>query len=112
MLGFEVRKFRTLLKEIGIGYFKTADSKLQGLRIYFFEPCCCFLLLQCGKRFSLRIVVITLTSEPILFLTLIEKVVVHKARASEVLCQQFCLFPIRVQSELVCSVNLDRKSVV
>jgi len=24
-----------------------------------------------------------------------------------VLCQQFCLFPIRVQPELVCSVNLS-----
>ena len=107
VLGFEVRKFRTLLKEIGIGYFKTADSKLQGLRIYFFEPCSRFLLLQCGKRLSLCVIIIAFTSEPILFLTLIEKVVVHKARTSEVLCQQFGLFPIRVQSELVCPVNLS-----
>ena len=110
VLGFEVRKFRTLLKEIGIGYFKTADSKLQGLRIYFFKPCCCSLLLQCGKRFSLRILVIALTSEPILLLTLIEKVVVHKARTSEVPCHQFGLFPARVQSELECSVYLSHSS--
>ncbi len=45
--------------------------------------------------------------EFILFFTLIEKVIVHKARTSEVLCQQFGLFPVRVQSELVCSVYLS-----
>ena len=45
-LGFEVRKLRPLLKEIGIGYFEASDCELQGLRIYFFKPCCCFLLLQ------------------------------------------------------------------
>ena len=107
VLGFEVREFCTLLKEIGIGYFKTADSKLQGLGIYFFYPRCRFLLLQGSESLCLRIIVIALACKPILFLTLIEKVVVHKARTSEVLCQQFCLFPIRVQPELVCSVNLS-----
>ena len=40
VLGFEVRKLRTLLKEIGIGYFKTADSELQSLGIDIFKSCC------------------------------------------------------------------------
>lgn len=110
VLRFEVRKLRPLLKEIGIGYFKTADSELQGLRIYFFKPCGCFLLFQCGKRFSLCIVIIALTSEPILFLTLIEKVVVHKPSATEMPCQQIGLHLVRVQSELVCSINLSHSA--
>ena len=107
VLGFEVRELRTLLKEICIGYFKAADSELQSLRINLFEPCCCFLLLQYGKRFRLRIVVITLACKPILLLALIEKVVVHKPSATEMPCQQLGLLPIRVQSELVCSINLS-----
>lgn len=106
-LGFEVRKLRPLLKEIGIGYFEASDCELQGLRIYFFKPCCCFLLLQCGKRFSLRIVVITFTCEPILLFALIEKVVVHKPSTTEMPCQQIGLRLVRVQSELVCSINLS-----
>lgn len=107
MLRFEVRKLRTLLKEIGIGYFETADSKLQGLRIDIFEPCCCFLPFQCGKRLCLCIVVVTLASKPILLFTLIEKIVIHKARTTEVLCQQFGLFPTRVQPELICLIYLS-----
>lgn len=107
VLGFEVRELRTLLKEIGIGYFKAADSELQSLGIDIFKPCCCFLLLQYGKRFRLRIVVITLACKPILLLALIEKVVVHKPSASEVPCQQLGLLLVRVQSKLVCSVYLS-----
>lgn len=107
VLGFEVRKLRALLKEIGIGYFKVADSELQSLGIDIFKSCCCFLLLQCGKCFSLRIVVITLTGELILFLALTEKVVVHKPSATEMPCQQICLHRVRVQSELVCPINLS-----
>ena len=110
VLGFEVRELRTLLKEIGIGYFKAADSELQSLGIDIFKPCCCFMLLQCGKRFSLRIVVIALTGEPILFLALIEKVVVHKPSATEMPCQQIGLHLVRVQSELVCSINLSHSA--
>ena len=110
VLGFEVRELRALLKEIGIGYFKAADSELQSLGIDISKPCCCFLLLQCGKRFSLRIVVIALTSEPILFLALIEKVVVHKPSATEMPCQQIGLNLVRVQSELVCSINLSHSA--
>ena len=110
VLGFEVRELRTLLKEIGIGYFKAADSELQSLGIGIFKPCCCFLLLQCGKRFSLRIVVIALTGKPILFLALIEKVVVHKPSATEMPCQQIGLHLVRVQSELVCSINLSHSA--
>ena len=109
-LGFEVRKLRPLLKEIGIGYFEASDCELQGLRIYFFKPCCCFLLLQCGKRFSLRIVVITLTSEPILFFALIEKVIVYKPSTTEMPCQQIGLHLVRVQSGLVCSINLSHSA--
>ena len=109
-LGFEVRKLRPLLKEIGIGYFEASDCELQGLRIYFFKPCCCFLLLQCGKRFSLRIVVITLTSEPILFFALIEKVIVYKPSTTEMPFQQIGLRLVRVQSELVCSINLSHSA--
>lgn len=109
-LGFEVRKLRPLLKEIGIGYFEASDCELQGLRIYFFKPYCCFLLLQCGKRFSLRIVVITLTSEPILFFALIEKVIVYKPSTTEMPCQQIGLRLVRVQSELVCSINLSHSA--
>ena len=109
-LGFEVRKLRPLLKEIGIGYFEASDCELQGLRIYFFKPCCCFLLLQCGKRFSLRIVVITLTSEPILFFALIEKVIVYKPSTTEMPFQQIGLRLVRVQSELVCSSNLSHST--
>ena len=107
MLGFEVREFCTLLKEIGIGYFETSDSKLQGLRIYFFKPCGCFLLLQCCKSFSLCVIIIAFTSKPILFFTLIEKVIVHKPGATEMSCQQIGLCLVRVQSELVCSINLS-----
>ena len=109
-LGFEVRKLRPLLKEIGIGYFEASDCELQGLRIYFFKPCCCFMLLQCGKRFSLRIVVITLTSESILFFALIEKVIVYKPSTTEMPCQQIGLRLVRVQSELVCSINLSHSA--
>lgn len=107
VLGFEVRELRTLLKEISIGYFKAANSELQSLGIDISKPCCCFLLLQCGKRFSLRIIVIALTSKPILFLALIEKVVVHKPSATEMPCQQIGLNLVRVQSEFVCSINLS-----
>ena len=107
VLGFEVRKLRPLLKEIGIGYFKAADSELQGLRIYFFKPCVCFLLLQCGKSLSLRVIIIALTSEPILLFALVEKVIVHKPSTTEMPCQQIDLRLVRVQSELVCSVNLS-----
>lgn len=110
VLGFEVRKLRPLLKEIGIGYFEASDCELQGLRIYFFKPCCCLLLLQCGKRFSLRIVVITLTSEPILLSALIEKVIVYKPSTTEMPCQQIGLCLVRVQSELVCSINLSHSA--
>lgn len=110
VLGFEVRELCTLLKEIGIGYFETTDSKLQGLGIYFFEPRCLFLLLQGSESLCLRIIVIALACKPILFLTLIEKVIVHKTGTTEVPCQQFCLFPIWVQPELVCSVNLSHSS--
>ena len=104
VLGFEVRKLRALLKEIGIGYFKAADSELQSLGIDISKPCCCFLLLQCCKRFSLRIVVIALTCEHTLFLALTEKVVVHKPSATEMPCQQIGLRLVRVQSELVCTI--------
>ena len=107
VLGFEVRELRALLKEIGIGYLKATDSELQSLGIDISKPCCCFLLLQCSKRFSLRIVVIAFTCEPILFLALIEKVVVHKPSATEMPCQQIGLNLVRVQSELVCSINLS-----
>ena len=107
VLRFEVRKLRPLLKEIGIGYFKTADSELQSLGIYFFKPCGCFLLLQCGKSLGLCVIIIAFTSEPILFLTLIEKVVVHKPSAAEMSCQQIGLHLSRVQSELVCSINFS-----
>lgn len=110
VLGFELRKLRALLKEIGIGCLKAADSELQSLGIDIFKPCCCFLLLQCGKRFSLRIVVIALTGELILFLALTEKVVVHKPSATEMPCQQIGLRLVRVQSELVCSVNLSHSA--
>lgn len=106
-LGLEIGKPCALLKEIGIGYFKAADSELQSLGIDISKPCCCFPLLQCGKRFSLRIVVIALTSKPILFLALIEKVVVHKPSATEMPCQQIGLNLVRVQSEFVCSINLS-----
>lgn len=109
-LGLEIGKPCALLKEIGIGYFKAADSELQSLGIDIFKPCCCFLLLQCGKRFSLRIVVIALTGEPILFLALTEKVVVHKPSATEMPCQQIGLRLVRVQSELVCSINLSHSA--
>lgn len=67
VLGFKVREFCTLLKEISIGHFKTSDSKLQGLRIYLFKPCGFFLLLQCGKGVSLCVIIIAFTGEPILF---------------------------------------------
>lgn len=107
MLGFEVREFRTLLKEIRIGYFKTSDSKLQGLRIYFFEPCGCFLLLQCGECLGLCVIIIAFTREPILLFALVEKVIVHKSSATKMPCQQIGLRLVRVQSELVCSINLS-----
>ncbi len=107
VLGFEVRELRTLLKEIGIGYFKAADSELQGLRIDLFKPCGCFLLLQCGKSLSLCVIIIAFTSEPILLFALIEKVIVHETSAPEVSCQQLGLLLVRVQSELVCSVYLS-----
>ena len=106
VLGFEGRKFSSLLKEISIGYLKTTDSELQGLRVYFFEPCGRFLLLHCGKSFGLGIIVVTLAREPILLLTLIEKVIVHKAGTTEMLCQQNGLLLVRIQSELICPVNL------
>ena len=95
------------MKEIGIGYFKTAYSELQSLGIDIFKPYCCFLPLQCGKRFSLRIVVITLTSEPILFFALIEKVIVYKPSTTEMPCQQIGLRLVRVQSKLLCPVNIS-----
>ena len=107
MLGFKVREFCTLLKEIRIGHFKTSDSKLQGLRIYFFKPCGCFLLLKCGKSLGLCVIIIAFTSKPILLFSLIEKVIVHKPSATEVPCQQIGLCLVRVQSELVCSINLS-----
>lgn len=107
VLGFEVRKLRALLKEISIGYFKTADSELQCLRVYFFEPCGRFLLLQRSECFSLRIIVVALASEPILLFALVEKVIVHKASAAEMHCQQIGLCLVRVQSEPVCSVYLS-----
>lgn len=110
VFGLETWKLRPLLKEIGIGYFEASDCELQGLRIYFFKPRCCFLLLQCGKRFSLRIVVITLTSEPILLFALIEKVIVYKTSTTEMPCQQIGLRLVRVQSELVCSINLSHSA--
>lgn len=107
VLGLEVRKLRTLLKEIGIGYFETADSKLQGLGIYFFEPRCRILLLQGGESLCLRIIVIALACKPILLFALIEKVIVYKTSASEVPCQQLGLLPVRVQSKLVYSIYLS-----
>lgn len=107
MLGFEVREFCTLLKEIRIGCFKTSDSELQGLGIYFFKPCGCFLLLQCGKSLGLCVIIIAFTSEPILLFALVEKVIVHKPSATEMPCQQIGLRLVRVQSELVCSINLS-----
>lgn len=109
-LGFEVGEFCTLLKEIRIGYFKTSDSKLQGLRIYFFKPCGCFLLLQCGKSLGLCVIIIAFTSKPILLFALIEKVIVRKPSATEMPCQQIGLCLVRVQSELVCSINLSHIS--
>lgn len=107
VLGFEVGKLCTLLKEIGIGYFETTDSKLQGLGIYFFEPRCRFLLLQGSESLCLRMIVIALACKPILLFALIEKVIVHETSASEVPCQQLGLLLVRVQSELVCSVYLS-----
>ena len=107
MLGFEVREFCTLLKEIRIGYFEAADSKLQGLGIYFLEPRCRILLLQGSESLCLRIIVIALACKPILLFALVEKVIVHKTGTTEVPCQQFGLLLVRVQSELVCSVYLS-----
>ena len=82
------------------------------LGIDIFKPCCCFLLLQCGKRFSLRIVVIALTGEPILFLALIEKVVVQTGeRNPNAALPANRLAPsFGVQSELVCSINLSHSA--
>src|SRR5574344_1581147 len=107
MLGFKVREFCTLLKEIGIGYFETTDSKLQGLGIYFFKPCGFFLLLKFGKILGLCVIIIAFTSKPILLFALIEKVIIHKPSATEMPCQQIGLCLVRVQSELVCSINLS-----
>lgn len=107
MFRFEAGKFRTFLKEISIGNFKGANSKLQGLGVYFLEPCGCFLLLHFSEKLCLCIIIITLTCEPILSFALIEKVVVHKARTTEMPCQQLGLLLIRVQSELICSINLS-----
>lgn len=107
VLGLEIRELGTLLKEIGIGYFKATDSELQCLGVYFLQPCGCFLLFQCGERLCLCIVVITLSCEPILLLALVKKVIVHKARAAEVPCQQLGLSLVRVQSKLICSVYLS-----
>ena len=104
---FERGKLCPLLKEISIGYLKATDGELQGLRVYFFKPCVRFLLLHHGKRFGLGIIVVTLAREPILLLTLIEKVIVHKAGTTEMLCQQNGLFLVRIQSELICPVNLS-----
>jgi hypothetical protein len=44
-----------------------------------------------------------------LFFALIEKVIVYKARTAEVPFQQLGLPFIRVQSELICSVNLSEE---
>ena len=105
--GFEVRELSSLLKEIGIGCFKATESELQCLGVYLFKPCGVFLLLQASENLGLRIVVVAFSSEPILFLTLIEKVIVHKTSATEMPCQQIGLRLVRVQSELVCSVYLS-----
>src|SRR5574344_942164 len=96
VLGFEVRKLRTLLKEIGIGYFKTADSELQSLGIDIFKPCGCFLLLQCGKSLGLFVIIIAFTSKLILLFALIEKVIIRKPSATEMPCQQIGLCLVRV----------------
>lgn len=106
VFGLETWKLRPLLEEVGIGCFEGAEGELQRLRIDFFEPCGSFLLLQLGKRPCLSIVVVALTSEPILLFTLIEEMIIHETGTAEVLCQQLGLFPAWVQSKLVCPVNL------
>lgn len=105
--GLEVRELSSLLKEIGIGCFKATESELQCLGVYIFKPCGIFLLLQASENLGLRIVVVAFASKPILLLTLIEKVIVHKPSATEMPCQQFGLSLVRVQPELICSVYLS-----
>ena len=107
VLGFEVRKLRALLKEIGIGYFKAADSELQSLELTSLSHAVASCFFNAVSGFSLRIVVIALTCEHTLFLALTEKVVVHKPSATECPCQQIGLRLVRVQSELVCPINLS-----
>ena len=106
-LGFEFWVFCTLLKEICIGSFKTSYSKLQALRIYFPKPRGCFLILQYGKILALCVKIVAFTSKPILLFALTEKVIVHKSGATEMSCQQIDLHLVRIQSELVCSINLS-----
>ena len=107
VLGFEVGKLGAFQKEIGIGYLKATYSKLQGLGVDLLEPYGFRLSFQLGQFRSLSIVTITLTREPILLLALIEKVVVHETRTAEMPRQHISLLLVRVQTELVCPVNLS-----
>ena len=110
VLGLETWELRPLLEKVGIGCFEGAEGELQRLRIDFFEPCGSFLLLQLCKRPCLSIVVIALAREPVLLFTLIEEMIIHETGAAEVPCQQLDLFPVRVQPELVCPINLPHIS--
>lgn len=78
-----------------------AQGVLQCLTVYLVQPSVFSVFLKFGQFLCLHIVVVGLVCLVILFLALGKEMVVHKAGATEMLCEQGFLLIIRFKSELV-----------